>query len=226
MIEEHVHFYADNLKLEGILTYNEDAMPTSSILLCSPHPNLGGDMDNNVITSVARISAGIGFVSLRFNYRGAGNSESNQKDTAENFLYWESTMSGENYGDAVIDTQAALNFLVSQAGIQNNTFLAGYSFGAIVGMRVVVKNDSVKAFAAISAPFGKYNLDFLNHYSKPKLFIYTHNDFATTAEDTLMGFSKIPLPKALELIPESDHFYRQKEDEVSRKVCNFFLQYV
>lgn len=226
MIEEQVHFYADNLKLEGVLTYNEDATPISSILLCSPHPNLGGDMDNNVIASIARISADRGFMSLRFNYRGVGNSESNQKDTAENFLYWESTMSGENYGDAVVDTQAALNFLVSQAGMQNNTFIAGYSFGAIVVMKIVVKNGRVKAFAAISTPFGKYNLDFLTYYNKPKLFIYTHNDFATTEEDTSIGFSKIPLPKTLELIPESDHFYRQKEDEVSRKVCNFFLQYV
>ena len=226
MIEERVYFHADNLKLEGVLTYNEDAMPISSILLCSPHPNLGGDMDSNVITSIARISAYMGFVSLRFNYRGVGNSESNQRDTAENFLYWESTMSGENYGGAVVDTQAALNFLASQAGIQNNTFIAGYSFGAIVVMKIVEKNDSVKAFAAISTPFGKYDLDFLSHCIKPKLFIYTHHDFATTEGDTLMGFSKIPLPKTLKLIPESDHFYRQKEDEVSQKVCNFFLQYV
>lgn len=224
MIEEQVHFYTDNLKLEGVLTYHEDTTPSSAILLCSPHPNLGGDMDNNVITNIARTSAGMGFVSLRFNYRGVGNSESYQKDTAQNFLYWESTMIGENYGDAVIDTETALHFLISQAGRQSNIFIAGYSFGAIVGMRVGVKNNSVKAFAAISTPFGKYNLDFLDHYNKPKLFIYTKNDFATTEEDTLMGFSKIPLPKILELIPESDHFYRQKEDVVSRKVGNFFLQ--
>lgn len=224
MIEEHIHFYADNLRLEGVLTYHEDTTPTFAVLLCSPHPNLGGDMDNNVITNIARTSAGMGFVSIRFNYRGVGNSESLHKDTARNFLYWESAMRGENYGDAVIDTQAALNFLVSQAGIQNNIFIAGYSFGAIVGMRVGVKNNFVKAFAAISTPFGKYNLNFLDHYHKPKLFIYTKNDFATTEEETLMGFSKMPIPKILELIPESDHFYRQKEDEVSRKVGNFFLQ--
>ena len=55
MIEELVHFYADRLKLEGVRTYNEDTPPSPAILLCALHPNLGGDMDNNVITSLAHV---------------------------------------------------------------------------------------------------------------------------------------------------------------------------
>ena len=83
MIEECVHFCAGDLKLEGILTYQEDFSATPAILLCSPHPNLGGDIDNNVVTGLAKVSADMGFMSLRFNYRGVG-SDCHEKDIAQN----------------------------------------------------------------------------------------------------------------------------------------------
>lgn len=217
-----MHFYSDKLKLEGVLTYNEDLQSSPAILLCAPHPNLGGDMDNNIITSIARVSADMGFASLRFNYRGVGNSECHVKDIAQRFQYWDISLNGGDYTDAVADTHAALNFLVSQIGVTQGIFIAGYSFGAITGMSVGVESKNVKAFASISAPFGRYPLDFLLECKKGKLFIYSHQDFATTVEDTLRGFERLLPPKTLELIENSDHFYRGQEDRVSQKVCVFF----
>src|SRR5574341_282249 len=104
MIEECVHFYSDKLKLEGIFTYNEDSQSSPAILLCAPHPNLAGDMDNNVITSIAKVSADKGFASIRFNYRGVGNSECHVKDIAQRFQYWDVSLNGGDYTDAVTDT--------------------------------------------------------------------------------------------------------------------------
>lgn len=224
MIEERVHFRANGLELEGILTYHEDSLPSPAILLCSPHPGLGGDMDNNVIMSLARVSARMGFISLRFNYRGVGNSESREKDIVQKYRYWEESLYRGNYADAVNDTQAALNFLTSQVD-RDKIFIAGYSFGAVVGMKAGTENNRVVAFASISAPFGKYNLDFLQHCKKGKLFLYSENDFAATTEETLMGFSKISSPKILELVQNTDHFYRGQEEYVSQKVSNFFMTF-
>lgn len=217
-----MHFYSDKLKLEGVLTYNEDMQSSPAILLCAPHPNLGGNMDNNIITSIARVSADMGFASLRFNYRGVGNSECHEMDIARRFQYWDISLNGGDYTDAVADTRAALNFLISQIGIAHGIFIAGYSFGAIAGMRAGTENKNIKAFASISTPFGQYNLDFLQGCKKGKLFIYSRNDFAATVEDTIRGFKGLPPPKILELIEDSDHFYRGQEDRVSQKVCVFF----
>lgn len=222
MIEECVHFFSGKLKLEGILTYNEDMQSSPAILLCAPHPNLGGDMDNNVIAAIARVSADMGFASLRFNYRGVGNSECHVTDIARRFRYWDISLNGGDYTDAVADTHAALNFLVSQIGIKHGIFIAGYSFGAIAGMRAGAESKNVRAFAAISTPFGRYNLDFLQECKKGKLFIYSRNDFAATVEDTIRGFEGLPPPKILELAEDSDHFYRGQEYRVSQKVCVFF----
>lgn len=222
MIEEYVHFYSDKLALEGILTYQEDSLSSPAILLCAPHPNLGGNMDNNVITSIARTSSDKGFSSLRFNYRGVGKSECHVKDIAQRFQYWDVSLNGGDYTDAVMDTHAALNFLISQIGKEQGIFIAGYSFGAVVGMRVGVKCKDVKAFASISTPFYRYNFDFLKACKKGKLFIYSQNDFAATAENTKRCFEGFSPPKILELIEDSDHFYRGQEDHVSQKVCVFF----
>ncbi len=44
MIEEHVHFNSDGLKLEGLLCFDENTVSPPLVLLCPPHPHLGGDM--------------------------------------------------------------------------------------------------------------------------------------------------------------------------------------
>lgn len=224
MIEEYVHFYSGNLKLEGILTYDEDAQASPAILICAPHPNLGGDMDNNITASIARIAGDRGFASLRFNYRGVGKSELHTADIAQRFHYWDQSLNGGDcdYTDAVADTHAALALLISQPGITQDIFIAGYSFGAFAGMRVVAESKKAKAFAGISIPFGRYPLDFFHTCTINKLCIYSENDFSTDAEDTLKGFEGLPPPKTLELIEHSDHFYRGQEDFISKKVCIFF----
>lgn len=224
MIEERVHFYADGLKLEGIITYQEDMPAAPAILLCSPHPNLGGDMDNNVVTGLAKFSADMGFMSLRFNYRGVGNSDCHEKDIAQKYQYWDVSLSDGNYGDAVADTRAALAFLSAQTDAKNGVFIAGYSFGAVVGSIVGGDTGRVNGFASISMPFGVYSAGFLRGCNKPKLFIYSQKDFATTVDDTIKGFAQIPPPKILELIEGSDHFYRDQETLISQKVCAFFQE--
>ncbi|MBW7899122.1 MAG: hypothetical protein EX330_00365 [Candidatus Brocadia sp. BROELEC01] len=204
------------------MTYDEDSLSFPAILICAPHPNLGGDMDNNITTSIARVSADRGFTSLRFNYRGVGNSECHIKDIAQRFQYWDVSLNGGDYTDAVTDTHSALNFLISQIGKEHGIFVAGYSFGAFVGMRVGAESKYIKAFAGISIPFGRYPLNFLPECKKSKLCIYSQNDFSTTVKDTLKGFESLLPPKTLELMENSDHFYRGQEDLISQKICTFF----
>ena len=223
MIEECVHFCAGDLKLEGILTYQEDFSATPAILLCSPHPNLGGDIDNNVVTGLAKVSADNEFISLRFNYRGVGNSGV-MKRMCSKISILGCLLCDGNYSDAVADTRAALAFLSAQTDVKNGVFIAGYSFGAVMGSIVGGDTGCVNAFASISMPFGVYSVGFLNGCKKAKLFIYSQKDFATTVDDTFKGFAQIPSPKILELIENSDHFYRKQETLISQKVCAFFLE--
>jgi alpha/beta superfamily hydrolase len=48
--------------------------PRGVAVLCHPHPQFGGTMDNKVVQTLARACASAGYTSVRFNFRGIGAS--------------------------------------------------------------------------------------------------------------------------------------------------------
>lgn len=227
MIEEAVQFCSSgNLELEGVLTYEEDLRWGHKVLLCSPHPNLGGNMDNNVILALARTLTGEGFITLRFNYRGVGGSQSYCKGFAENYKYWETTFGDGNLEGPLDDTKAALEFLESTTTEESSkTSIVGYSFGAVMGMKVGINKSSVTALVGIATPFGGYSFYFLATPKKPKLFICSDNDFATTIEDTKTAVARLSDPKELIIKAHSSHFYIGNEKELCQDVLRFLRSY-
>ena len=221
MIEEHIIFNSDGMKLEGIMAYDEDAGNPPSVLLCTPHPHLGGDMDNNVITALGAVLAKKGFVTLRFNYRGIGNSESKFDNIEEKYNYWETVLNNDDYADALTDATSAFEYLESNIDSAEK-YIIGYSFGAIVGMMLSVRNKKIKAFTSISVPFGRFGLTLLSTCLKPKLFICADNDFAASLDDVKKGMSDISDPKRLEIFENCDHFYIDKENDIANMVYDFF----
>jgi hypothetical protein len=221
MIEEHVNFSSDGMKLEGVLSYDENAVNPPSMLLCSPHPHLGGDMENNVITALGNVLAEKGFATLRFNYRGVGGSESRLDNIAEVYEYWEEILNNDDCSDAIVDAASAIDYLESTVGT-NRLFITGYSFGAIVAMMLSVENANIRAFASISTPFSRFDTAFLSDYKKPKLFICADNDFAASIDDVEKGMLNVLEPKILDVIKSCDHFYIDKELEIANRIFNFF----
>lgn len=177
-------------------------------------------MENNVILSLAQELADNGYTTLRFNYRGVGGSQNPFKNVAEGFLYWESTFGDGNLEGPLEDTRQALSFLRSVE--EGKTLLVGYSFGAVVGIRVGAEDSSVVGLAGIAAPCGAYNLDFLSSCPKPKLFICSDNDFAASVEETSRCFERFSGPKRLVVKEQTNHFYIGSEKEVAREVRQFF----
>ena len=92
--------------------------PVGTALLCHPHPQHGGTMDNKVVQTLARAFVLCGWRSLRFNFRGVGGSEGS----------WD-----EGRGE-IDDAQAAL----AAAGTDASRPLAlgGFSFGGYVASRL------------------------------------------------------------------------------------------
>ena len=221
MFEEHVHFNSDGLKLEGVLSYDENVLSPSLVLLCPPHPHLGGDMENNVIMELGNVLAENGFATLRFNYRGVGSSESKLGNIAEVYEYLEEILNNDDCSDAIVDATAAINYLESAVGTRK-IFITGYSFGAIVAMMLSVENTNIRAFVSISVPFGRFDISFLSDCKKPKMFICSDNDFATTLEEVEKGMLSISEPKILDIMKDCDHFYIDKEREIANKILKFF----
>ena len=47
---------------------------TQMVLICHPNPVKGGTMMNKVVSTLQRTARDVGYITLRFNYRGVGKS--------------------------------------------------------------------------------------------------------------------------------------------------------
>src|SRR5579859_4351866 len=149
IIHEQLRFGKDDY-LSGTLGYPADGNPKLAVLLCSPHPNFGGDMENNVVAALAaRLPAEA--VTLRFDYRGVGGSRIDLPSGLSVFDYWETVEQTLDYAEPLADTLTAVEVLsLLSAGLP--TISIGYSFGAIMATRVGVPDRRVVAIVGIAPP--------------------------------------------------------------------------
>ena len=95
--------------------YLDVADPRGIVLLCHPNPVQGGTMTNKVVSMLQRTARDAGYITLRFNYRGVGQSAGSHD-----------MGSGE-----VDDAQAAAQWLRARHPDLPLTLL-GFSFGGFV----------------------------------------------------------------------------------------------
>ncbi len=87
--------------------------PLGTAVVCHPHPQHGGTMDNKVVQTLARAFVQLGWRSVRFNFRGIGASQGAWDD-----------------GVGEIDDALAVIAATRNAGAP--LLLAGFSFGGFV----------------------------------------------------------------------------------------------
>jgi alpha/beta superfamily hydrolase len=109
------------------------AAPVAAALVCHPHPLYGGNMHNNVVGALFNRWRQANVATLRFNFRGSGQSEGTHGDGAT-----------ERH-----DVRAAIDELSARhPGIP--LIVAGYSFGADVSLAVT--DDRPAAWLAVAPP--------------------------------------------------------------------------
>lgn len=182
-MEEAIFLASGNLRIEGMLEKSSD---TRAVVITHPHPLYGGDMDNPVVRAVRRAYLGKGYSTLRFNFRGTGES-------------------GGRYDNGVgerQDVQAAMAWL---AGLgMTHIDLAGYSFGAWVNAGL---NSGFQRMVMVSPPVGF--IDFRPPAPIPRLHLIVTGDRDDMAPARIISTLKASWNPAavFELIPGADHFY-------------------
>lgn len=201
MKEENI-FIKNGLEvIEGLL---EKSPENKGVIICHPHPLMGGSMYNNVVESIQKIFADEKYTTLRFNFRGVGRSTG---------AYDEGRGEQE-------DIYAAVRFL-SDSGIADITF-AGYSFGSWVGSKIIKNTNSpFTSSILISPPNNYFDFDFTELNNKVTLIICGDND-----QFCDIGAVKEQAPKInakLAIISETDHFYMGKEKELINILHNHLI---
>ena len=217
VIYEQVRFGPEEY-LAGVLGYPAEGEPTWAALVCSPHPNFGGDLENNVVAALAqRLCADA--VTLRFDYRGVGQSRIDLPPGLSAFDYWENLEQTLNYTDPEADTAAAADELSRLSG-GLPMVAVGYSFGSIMATRLAVGDGRILAAAGIAPPLKRIGFEHLADSRKPCLLVSGRDDFVydDAVAQRLVGVAgrQVVFDR-----PDADHFFVGAEAAVADRVARF-----
>ena len=225
IVHERIRFgdAGDADRLAGILAYPTSAAPRRAILVCPPHPNFAGDMNNNVIAALAEGLANDA-VTLRFDYRGIGDSRITLPPHQGVFDYWDHLEQTRDYQDPLADSAAAADCLSRAAGALP-LFAVGYSFGAVTATVTSVNDARFSRMIGIAPPLKRIAMDHLAACRKPCLLTSGTDDFVHDA-DVAARLTSVAGPRVrIERIAGADHFFRGRETDLVLRVREFIDQH-
>lgn len=180
-------------------------------LVLHPHPLHGGTMHNKVVFRAARALGDAGVTTLRINFRGVGLS------TGEH--------TGARGGEQE-DARLALDYLgANYPGLP--LFLAGFSFGARVGLEVGTLDARVRYLVGVGTPVSikerDYDFSFIEECRKPLLLVQGGRDEFGSVADLRALAARLP-PEAqvrVRVIPGAGHFFDEQLEELRRVIAGW-----
>ncbi len=207
----NLYIPAPHGRLEAILKEPRGAAARAAALVLHPHPLHGGTMHNKVVFRTARGLEDAGAVTLRFNFRGVGHS------TGEH--------TGARGGEQD-DARVALDYLVEKyPGLP--IVLAGFSFGARVGLEVGTHDARVNYLVGVGTPVSiperEYDFSFLDECRKPLLLVHGERDEFGTVPDLRALAARLPAGARVEvkIIPGAGHFFDEQLEDLRRAVAGW-----
>jgi hypothetical protein len=181
------------------------AVPRAAAVICHPHPQYGGDMDNGLVVAVADALVGAGLTTLRFNFGGVGASEGGYGDGREEQC----------------DVGAAEAALAARVPKATPIVVVGYSFGAWVGAMAAQGLPRVTRVVAVAPPLGFFDWTFARRLRQPLAVVVGDRDqYCPLA--ALDRLAAEPHVRAT-VLAGADHFFAGREREAARAVVESLL---
>ena len=142
-----------------------------------------------------------GFLTLRFNFRGVGRSQGEF----------------DNGIGELSDAAAALDWVQSFHEEAQTTWIAGHSFGAWIGMQLLMRRPEITGFVSVSPPANMYDFSFLAPCPASGLIINGTADRVAPPADTTSLVGKLKEQKGITIthdeIEGSGHFFEEPHME-------------
>ena len=188
-------------KIEAKYSHNKrDDSPI--IILLHPDPSKGGTMHTKIIFKMYKIFIKAGFSTIRFNFRGVGKSEG---------------IFDQGVGE-LADATSALDYLQSHVPNSRACWVVGFSFGAWIGMQILMRRPEVTGFIAASPPANTYDFSFLAPCPSSGLIINGANDMVVPNTKVNELVAKLQQQKGItithETIDNANHFFDPGMDEM------------
>jgi hypothetical protein len=201
-----VDIYGKAGRLEAL--YRELQDPAAVAIVCHPLPTHGGSLHNKVVFRAARGLENANIATLRFNFRGVGQSTGTFDG-------------GEGEQD---DFLAALAWVRKQHP-GRKVIAGGFSFGSWVASRAGCEVPEIAGLFLIGTPVNKYDFGYLRHCEKPVLFLHgtqdEHGDVAKLeklAEQVRNAESVI--------VTGADHFFTKQLEAVEETMRSWAAELI
>ena len=175
--------------LEGITDCPDKETRGAVAVILHPHPLYGGTLHNKVVHYLSRTCNQLGIPSLRFNFRGVGES-------------------GGVYDDGRGETEDCLAVLdwVQERRPGFDIWLAGFSFGAYVAYRSVRRHPCIRRLLTVAPPVNLFDFTVLPAPSCPWTLIQGELDELVPATSVENWVDTLPVQPRQILLP-ADHFF-------------------
>ena len=195
-------------RLEG--RFNPGPRPRAPVaMILHPHPQGGGTMNNRIVQQLYQTFVRRGFATLRFNFRGVGKSQG----VFDNGI-------GE-----LSDAASALDWVQSIHPEAQTTWIAGFSFGAWIGMQLLMRRPEVEGFISVSPPENLYDFSFLAPCPSSGLIIHGEKDRVAPPTSVQKLVDKLKTQKGItieqQIVEGANHFYEGKIDELTERCAEY-----
>ena len=203
-----VMFNGPDGRIEG--RYQHSKTPNAPIaLMLHPHPEHGGTMNNKVVYNLYHAFAHRDFSVLRFNFRGVGRSQG-EYDGGEGELS---------------DAAAALDWLQTFNENAQACWIAGFSFGAWIGMQLLMRRPEITGFISVAPPANMYDFTFLAPCPSSGLIVHGNRDDIVPEESVSKLVAKLSQQRGISIdyrtVDGANHFFHNKLEELTSQVDDY-----
>ena len=166
-------------------------------------------MNNKIVQLLYKDFVRRGFATLRFNFRGVGKSQG----TFDNGI-------GE-----LSDAASALDWVQQIHPEAETTWVAGVSFGAWIGMQLLMRRPEIRGFISIAPPANMYDFSFLAPCPSSGIIIQGEADEVVTPGAVQKLVDKLRTQRHITIhhdtIPGANHFFANELDLLMKSVDDY-----
>ncbi len=196
-----VMFAGPDGRLEGRYQPGRDRTAPIGLVL-HPHPRFGGTMNNQIVYRLFYMFQERGFTTLRFNFRGVGRSQG---------------FFDHGIGE-LSDAASALDWVQSLHPDSRGVWVAGFSFGAWIGMQLLMRRPEVEGFISVAPQPNLYDFSFLAPCPSSGLIVNGSVDKVAPPESVQTLVDKLKAQKGIVIdhavIEGANHFFEGRIDEL------------
>ncbi len=161
-------------------------------IICHPHPLYGGTMQNKVVYILAKSCLELGMPTIRFNFRGVGQSEG----------HFEHGLGEQQDCIAVAEW-------ARQRYPNRPVWLAGFSFGSFVAYQSFTKIKAARLLL-VAPPVGLFEFQPMDRIDIPWCVIQGQQDEITPPESVVDWVKSQAIAPKFYYLPDVSHFFHGK----------------